>query len=84
MGRSVKKGPFIDDHLLKKIADLNRVGEKRVIKRFLWHPICLNDEWRWLERAEIIQQFKRYERWFFGIRWNWINVAWGLVDRSRS
>ena len=32
MGRSVKKGPFIDDHLLKKIAELNKLGEKRVIK----------------------------------------------------
>ena len=32
MGRSVKKGPFIDDHLMKKITDYNRLGEKKVIK----------------------------------------------------
>ena len=32
MGRSVRKGPFIDDHLLKKIQDLNRTGEKKVIR----------------------------------------------------
>ena len=32
MARSVKKGPFVDDHLLKKIRDMNRKGEKRVIQ----------------------------------------------------
>ena len=32
MARSVKKGPFIDDHLMKKIAMMNESGGKRVIK----------------------------------------------------
>ena len=32
MARSLKKGPFIDDHLLKKVDALNARGEKRVIK----------------------------------------------------
>ncbi len=32
MSRSLKKGPFVDDHLLKKVDDLNGRGEKRVIK----------------------------------------------------
>ena len=32
MGRSLKKGPFCDDHLLKKIAELNKTDEKKVIK----------------------------------------------------
>ena len=32
MGRSVRKGPFIDDHLLKKIETINRTGEKKVIR----------------------------------------------------
>jgi small subunit ribosomal protein S19 len=30
--RSLKKGPFVDDHLLKKVDELNRTGDKRVIK----------------------------------------------------
>ena len=30
MARSVKKGPFVDDHLIKKIRELNRKGEKKV------------------------------------------------------
>jgi small subunit ribosomal protein S19 len=30
--RSIKKGPFVDDHLMIKIAEMNRKGEKRVIK----------------------------------------------------
>ena len=32
MGRSLKKGPFIDDSLLSKIEKLNERGEKKVIK----------------------------------------------------
>ena len=32
MARSVKKGPFLDAHLLKKVAALNETREKKVIK----------------------------------------------------
>ena len=32
MPRSLKKGPFVDDHLLKKVDVLNSSGEKKVIK----------------------------------------------------
>lgn len=32
MGRSVKKGPFVDAKLMKKIVDMNNSGEKIVIK----------------------------------------------------
>lgn len=32
MGRSLKKGPFIDDHLLKKVEELNKDNLKKVIK----------------------------------------------------
>ena len=32
MPRSLKKGPFVDDHLLKKVDALNEKGEKKVIK----------------------------------------------------
>ncbi|MBI3091099.1 MAG: 30S ribosomal protein S19 [Candidatus Tectomicrobia bacterium] len=32
MSRSIKKGPFIDDHLLKKIEVMNRGGEKSVVR----------------------------------------------------
>ena len=32
MGRSSRKGPFIDQHLLDKIEALNRSGEKKVVK----------------------------------------------------
>lgn len=31
MSRSLKKGPFVADHLLKKIETLNLRGEKRLI-----------------------------------------------------
>lgn len=32
MARSLKKGPFIDGHLLKKVEALNESGSKTVIK----------------------------------------------------
>jgi small subunit ribosomal protein S19 len=32
MGRSLKKGPFIDLHLLEKVEGMNRANEKKVIK----------------------------------------------------
>ncbi len=32
MGRSLKKGPFISPELLKKVEQLNRTGEKRVLR----------------------------------------------------
>ena len=32
MGRSLKKGPFVDTHLLEKIEVMNRGTEKKVIK----------------------------------------------------
>ena len=53
MARSVKKGPFVDDHLLKKINDLNKKGEKKVIKtwsrrstitpEFIGHTIAVHN-----------------------------------------
>ncbi|NCJ08022.1 30S ribosomal protein S19 [Synechococcales cyanobacterium C] len=32
MSRSLKKGPFVADHLLRKIETLNAKGEKQLIK----------------------------------------------------
>jgi len=32
MARSLKKGPFVDQHLMNKIIALNRSNEKKVIK----------------------------------------------------
>jgi small subunit ribosomal protein S19 len=32
MSRSVKKGPFVDTHLLEKVEAMNRSNEKKVVK----------------------------------------------------
>ncbi|MCB5266320.1 MAG: ribosomal protein S19 family protein, partial [Candidatus Cloacimonetes bacterium] len=32
MSRSIKKGPFVDDHLMKKVEVLNTESKKSVIK----------------------------------------------------
>lgn len=44
MGRSLKKGPFIDGHLLKKVEDLNEANKKTVVKT-------------WSRRSTIFPQF---------------------------
>jgi len=32
MARSLKKGPFVDEKLLKKVSDMNASGKKKVLK----------------------------------------------------
>ena len=32
MARSLKKGPFVDEHLLRKVEAANESGDKRVIR----------------------------------------------------
>ena len=32
MPRSIKKGPFVDEHLMVKVAEMNKRGDKRVIR----------------------------------------------------
>ncbi|MFH1347901.1 MAG: 30S ribosomal protein S19 [Candidatus Margulisiibacteriota bacterium] len=38
MGRSIKKGPHIDEKLLRKIQKMDLAGEKRIIKT--WARSC--------------------------------------------
>jgi len=39
MSRSTKKGPYVDEKLLKKVQKLNEIGEKRIIKT--WARACV-------------------------------------------
>ncbi len=34
MSRSVKKGPFIEKSLYKKVSEMNKAGEKKMFKTF--------------------------------------------------
>ena len=53
MGRSLKKGPFVDDHLMKKVEALNENSKHQVIKtwsrrstifpNFVGHTIAVYD-----------------------------------------
>ena len=53
MARSLKKGPFVDEKLLKKIRQLNETGQKKVIKtwsrrstitpEFVGHTLALHN-----------------------------------------
>jgi len=44
MARSVKKGPFVDSHLAKKVEIMNKGNEKRVVKT-------------WSRRSMVIPEF---------------------------
>ena len=53
MGRSVKKGPFVQPVLMKRIKEMNETGEKRILKtwsrsstifpNFVGHTIAVHD-----------------------------------------
>lgn len=43
MARSIKKGPFVDKHLMKKIEALNKESKKQVIKTWSRRSVILPD-----------------------------------------
>ena len=43
MARSVKKGPFIDTHLVKKVEEMNRSNQKKVVKTWSRRSTILPD-----------------------------------------
>ena len=43
MGRSVKKGPFVDYHLLEKIDKAKKTGDKKVIKTWSRRSVITPD-----------------------------------------
>jgi small subunit ribosomal protein S19 len=44
MTRSIKKGPFVDDHLWRKVETMNEAGDRKVLKT-------------WSRRSTIIPEF---------------------------
>jgi small subunit ribosomal protein S19 len=43
MPRSLKKGPFVDEHLLKKVEKQNEAGTKNVIKTWSRRSMIIPD-----------------------------------------
>jgi small subunit ribosomal protein S19 len=43
MPRSVKKGPFVDDHLMKKVIKAKESGDRKVIKTWSRRSMILPD-----------------------------------------
>ena len=53
MSRSVKKGPFIQEALLKRVQEMNKTGDKKVLKTwsrastifpdFIGHTVAVHD-----------------------------------------
>ena len=63
MSRSVKKGPFAAPELVKRVDELNKAGEKKVLKTwsrsstifpsFVGHTIAVHDGRRQIGRAHV-------------------------------
>ncbi len=43
MGRSLKKGPFVDHHLIEKVRRMNQVGKKDPIKTWSRRSMIVPD-----------------------------------------
>ena len=43
MGRSLKKGPFIDHHLMDKVAKMNMGGSKKTVKTWSRRSMIIPD-----------------------------------------
>jgi small subunit ribosomal protein S19 len=43
MARSIKKGPFVDKHLYKKVEELNTAGKKNVVKTWSRRSLIIPD-----------------------------------------
>ena len=43
MPRSLKKGPFVDEHLYKKVVNARETGERRVIKTWSRRSMIIPD-----------------------------------------
>lgn len=54
-----------------------RQGDTREIEKFLWRPMLIDDEWRWLERVRYKQEFGRPGKWYTVLMWHdveWIEI----------
>ena len=69
----------------KKVSKQPKVGDSRIVNRFLFFPKTIGDEKRWLERTDIMQEYKEIYREIqddFGCfhvypypDYKWVNIA---------
>ncbi|MFA7232150.1 MAG: 30S ribosomal protein S19 [Victivallaceae bacterium] len=43
MARSIKKGPFVDEHLFSKVEKMNKTGQKRTIQTWSRRSMIIPD-----------------------------------------
>ena len=55
MARSIKKGPFCDDHLMKKVEKLNETNSKKVVQT-------------WSRRSTIFPEFGGHTMLFITVK----------------
>lgn len=72
MSRSLKKGPFVELKLLKRVEEMNRKGERKVIKtwsrastvfpQFVGHTIAVHDGRRHVP-VYVSEKYGRAQAW---------------------
>lgn len=60
-------------------------GQRRIVRKFLWLPLEIGGEMRWLEHATIEEQVQYFVGSFSGQDkgWGWVSVRWIIDDRDK-
>ena len=64
----------------KKLIDAYFNNTKELKQKFLWFPLTIDGETRWLEEATILYRVKREDTLFFGKHYYW--HPWEFVDNE--
>ena len=71
MSRSIKKGPFVAPELFKRVEELNKAGDKKVLKTwsrsstifpsFVGHTIAVHEAWRVCSDADLPRPLRQQD-----------------------
>ncbi len=85
MARSLKKWPYIDEKLLKKVEKMNDSGKKTVIKtwsrsctiipEFVWHTFGVHD-WKKHTPVFITEEMVWHKMWEFSLTRTFKGHGW--------
>lgn len=60
----------------KRFLDVRDVGRTRTIKKFLWFPLSIGNETRWLEKVtyqEIVELYSREYKIYKWVPQRWVD-----------
>ncbi len=65
-----------------------KIGDERIVTKFLLLPKCLNGIWRWMECADIVQEYRKHriasvEYHVYGYYTKWDDIRWVDIPKLR-